>query len=661
MSPNVPLEKDVFRVPLPPSQRSKPFVVTHHHWMRHRRSQLLLPIFVALFVLLLPRELSAQDNDYIKTHYTKHEYRIAMRDGVRLFTAVYVPKDTSRKHPFLLIRTQSGVLPYGVDQYPNSIGPSSLFAKEGYIFVNQDVRGRWMSEGMFANTRPHNPDKKTPQDIDESSDTYDTVEWLLKNVPNHNGKVGLYGTSYRGFYVACGMIDAHPAIKAASPQAPIMDKFMGDDWHHNGAFFLPHAFFYIPRTGTPRPETTRTPHYPTYDIDTEDGYDFFLRLGPVANVDTRYFKGKVPYWNEVVKHGTYDEYWKARNLRPHLRKIKPAVLTVGGWFDAEDLFGALEAYKRIESASPETNQFLVMGPWIHGGWNGGQNDGASLGPVSFNDKTAVFFREKIELPFFEFYLKDKGTFKQAKATVFETGANRWREHSVWPPKNTKPLNLYFHAKGRLATEPPNDTAPSFDEYVSDPDKPVPYIDKIGFRMMAEYMVADQRFAARRPDVLVYETEVLEKDVTLAGPIVADLRVSTSGSDSDWIVKVIDVYPNDHPNPNPNPQEVRLGGYQQLVRGEVMRGKFRSSFEKPEPFTPDRPTELKFKLPDVYHTFRSGHKIMVQVQSTWFPLVDRNPQAFVDIYSAKENDFKKATQRVYRSRDLPSRLVVETLP
>lgn len=611
-----------------------------------------------LILLCLAPELPAQGVEYLKAHYTKYEHRIPMRDGTRLFTAVYVPKDTSQKYPILMIRTQSGVRPYGVDQYPASLGPSPLFGKEGYIFVYQDIRGRWMSEGTFVNMRPHVAAKKGPQDIDESSDTYDTIDWLLKNVPNHSGKVGLYGTSYRGFLVAAGIIDAHPAIKAATPQAPIVDWFVGDDWRHNGALFLAHAFFYMPLQGRLRPQPTMKP--PTlFDFGTQDAYDFYLRLGPLANADARHFKGEVPFWNEVMLHGVYDDFWKARNLRPHLRNIRPAVMIVGGWFDAENLFGALETYQRIEATSPDATNILVMGPWIHGGWNNGS--GESLGDVSFHAKTAEFYREKIELPFFEFHLKGKGEFKHPEARIFETGANRWREDAVWPPRNTKPLTLCFHPKGRLAHEPPGDRGEAFDEYISDPAKPVPYIDKIGIRMLPEYMSADQRFAARRPDVLVYETEPLDKDVTLAGPILADLHVSTTGSDSDWIVKLIDVYPQDHPDPSPNPSGVRLGGYQQLVRGEVMRGKFRNSLEKPEPFTPGQPTAVHFKLPDVCHTFRSGHKIMVQVQSTWFPLVDRNPQTFVDIASAKESDFKKATQRVYRSRDLPSRLVAPMLP
>jgi uncharacterized protein len=361
-----------------------------------------------------------------------------------------------------------------------------------------------------------------------------------------------------------------------------------------------------------------------------------------------------------MQHGTYDEFWQARVLRPHLKNIQPAVMTVGGWFDAENLFGTLETHQRLEAASPNPNNFLVMGPWIHGGWNGGQADGASLGDVSFDAKTAVFFREKIELPFFEFHLKGKGRFKPPKAWIFETGTNKWREYATWPPQNTQPLTLHFHAQGRLAVES-SAAETGFDEYISDPARPAPYIDKIGSGMQAEYMCADQRFASRRPDVLVYETDILQKDVTLAGPIVADLHVSTTGTDSDWIVKLIDVYPNDHPDPSPNPAGVRMGGYQQLVRGEVMRGRFRNSFEKLDPFTPGEPTAVKFKLPDVCHTFQKGHRIMVQVQSSWFPLVDRNPQTSVDTFRAKESDFQKATQRVYRSKEHPSRVVARMLP
>jgi putative CocE/NonD family hydrolase len=608
----------------------------------------------------LPGRVVAQGLEYVKEHYTKYEYRIAMRDGKRLFTAVYVPKDQSQQWPILLTRTPYSVKPYGVDQYKPDLGPSALFGKQGYVFAYQDVRGRWMSEGEFADARPHKPAKRGTQDIDESSDAFDTIEWLVKHVPNHNGKVGMWGISYPGFYTSAGMIDAHPALKAASPQAPIADWFIGDDWHHNGALMLPHVFNFMAVFGRPRPQPIKKYTF-TFDHDTPDGYQFFLDLGPLSNANAKYFKDDVAFWNEVMRHGTYDEFWKARDVRPHLRAIRPAVMTVGGWFDAEDLFGALETYKHVGANNPGTRNILVMGPWVHGGWSRG--DGDSLGPVSFNGKTAAFFRETIELPFFEFYLKGKGEMKHPRAWIFQTGANQWRQFDSWPPRQTQPKSLYLRAGGRLAfefdAEAVGETA--CDEYPSDPARPVPFLSKIAVGMSPEYMVDDQRHAARRPDVLVYQTDTLEEDLTIAGPIQVELHVATSGSDSDWIVKLIDVYPTDYPDPSPNPTGVCMGGYQQLVRGEVMRGKFRNSFEKPEPFTPNRPAVVKFTLPDICHAFRTGHRLMVQVQSTWFPLVDRNPQTFVDIYTAKESDFRKATQRVYRGRDMASRLTAPVLP
>jgi putative CocE/NonD family hydrolase len=609
--------------------------------------------------LLLPGRAVAQGLEKVKADYTKYEYRIPMRDGKKLFTAVYIPK-AEGKYPLLLTRTPYNVKPYGVDQYRSDLGPSALFGKAGYIFAYQDVRGRWMSEGEFVNMRPHNPAKKGPQDIDESTDTYDTIDWLLKHVPNHNGKVGQWGISYPGFYTAAGMIDAHPALKAVSPQAPVTDWFVGDDFHHNGALFLPHLYNFLGRFDRPRPEPTKK-FTATFDHGTPDGYDYFLHLGSLADAGSRQFKGEVAFWNDVMKHGTYDEFWQSRNIRQHLKNIKPAVLTVGGWFDAENLFGALETYKHVKANKPGSTNLLVMGPWSHGAWS--RIDGSSFGSVQFNAKTAVFYREQIELPFFEFYLKGQGVLKHPEAWVFETGTNVWRKYDTWPPKTAQSQSFYFHSRGRLSHDSPSEDDPGngHDEYASDPAKPVPFIDRIDIGMVAEYMVADQRFAGRRPDVLVYQTGILENDVTLAGPITADLHVSTTGTDADWIVKVIDVYPEDHPDLEPNPIGVRLGGYQQLVRGDVMRGKFRNSYEKPEPFTPGKPATVKFTLPDVCHTFRTGHRIMIQVQSSWFPLVDRNPQTFTDIYTAKESDFRKATQRVYRSKEMASRMIVNVMP
>jgi putative CocE/NonD family hydrolase len=616
-------------------------------------------VVVLLPFLLLPGRVAAQGLEEVKAHYTKYEHRIPMRDGKRLFTAVYVPKDQTQTYPILLTRTPYSVKPYGADQYRDNLGPSPLFAKAGYIFAYQDVRGCWMSEGEFVNMRPEHS-ARGAGDVDESTDTYDTIDWLVRHVPGHNGKVGQWGISYPGFYTACGLIDAHPALKAASPQAPVTDWFVGDDWHHNGALFLPHMFNFMARFDHPRPGPTKKDP-PPFDHETPDGYQFFLNLGPLREAGARYFKGQAAFWDEATRHGTYDDFWQARNLRPHLRDVRPAVMTVGGWFDAENLFGALEVFKNIKKNSSKTENFLVMGPWVHGGWS--RDDGSKLGDVFFNAKTAEFYREHVELPFFESRLKGKGDGKHPQAWVFETGTNVWRQYDSWPPANAKATSLYFHAGGnlRLDAAPEESGEAAADEYVSDPAKPVPFLDKTAIGMAPEYMTADQRHAARRPDVLVYQTDVLDGDVTIAGAIEADLFVATTGTDSDWVVKVIDVYPNDYPDPKPNPTGVRMGGYQQLVRGDVMRGKFRNSLERPEPFVPGKPARVRFALNDVNHTFRSGHRIMVQVQSTWFPLVDRNPQTFVDIYGAQAGDYQKATQHVYRAKDMPSRVQVLVVP
>jgi hypothetical protein len=615
--------------------------------------------------LLLPGVVVAQGLEHVKAHYTKYEYRIPMRDGKRLFTSVYVPKDDSQTYPILMKRTPYSARPYGADQYPENLGPSPLFAKEGYIFVYQDVRGRWMSEGEFVHMRPHLSKKTKITEIDESTDTWDTVEWLIKRVRGHNGRVGIAGISYPGFYTAAGIIDSHPAIKAASPQAPVNDWFIGDDWHHNGAFFLAHMFNWMSRNGRKRPEPTKKFPRATFDYGTPDGYEFYRRIRTLSEIDKKYLKGDVPFWLETIRHGTYDEFWKSRNIRPHLNNVNAAVMTVGGWFDAENLFGALETYKSIEARNPETVNTLVMGPWRHGGWARGE--GSFFGDIPFNAKTSEFYREKIEFPFFQRHLKNKGDAKHPEAWVFEMGTNQWRRYDKWPPGDARSKSLYFHAGERLAFDPPvrngdkNGDRRDYDQYFSDPNKPVPYMNGILTGMKAEYMIADQRFASRRPDVLVYQTGELEEDVTLVGPIEVDLTVSTSGTDSDWVVKLIDVYPDDYPDPAKNPTQVRMGGYQQLVRGDVIRGKFRKSMEKPEPFEPNTPSRVRFTMPDTYHCFRSGHRIMVQVQSSWFPLVDRNPQKFCDIFRAVESDYRAATQRVYRSPKAVSRLKVMVLP
>ncbi len=582
-----------------------------------------------------------------------------MRDGVKLFTSVYVPKDVfidNRTYPILLQRTGYGVAPYGIEQYRSNLGPSELFAREKFIFAYQDVRGRYLSEGEYVVIRPHKPVKNGPKDTDENTDTYDTIDWLIHQVPGNTGKVGMWGISQPGFYATAGMIDAHPALVAVSPQAPVTDYYMGDDSYHNGAFMLAHRFaFYMgfrAREGDPEPPQPTLP----FQFGTPDGYDFYLAMGSLANADEKYFKHKQPLWNLNIDHTTYDDVWQSRAIWKYLKNIKPAVMLVGGWYDTEDPQGPLRQHAFMEKHSPPAVDMLVMGPWNHGGFSRG--DGDRLGNVNFGSKTALYYREKIEFPFFLFHLKGRGDGKFPRAYVFETGVNQWRKFDQWPPDEAKPATIYLDAKGKLAWQPPAQAA--FDEYLADPNRPVPYLGSlIGARVLNTYMTEDQRFAATRPDVLVYKTDLLDHDVTVVGTIAVDLKVSTSGTDSDFDVKLIDVYPADTPDYNtpappaaPAPDATAatvisvMGGYQQLIRGEPFRGKFRKSFEKPVPFEPGKPDRIEFALPDVAHTFRAGHRIMVQIQSSWFPLTDRNPQKFMDIPKALAGDFTKATQRVY---------------
>ncbi len=616
----------------------------------------------------------AQDASKVPERYTKYEYQIPMRDGARLYAAVYVPKDTSQKYPFLLTRTPYSIAPYGVDNYRTSLGPSEHFEKEGFIFVYQDACGRYMSEREFSQVRPYHPNKKSSKDVDESTDTYDTIEWLLKNIPNNNGRVGMIGISQPGFHVAASLMDAHPALKAASPQAPTADYYMGDDVYHNGAFMLGANFgfygFFTPRKGEPAVPKRRL----DFDFGTPDAYEFFLKMGPLADASKKYFNGEAAYWQEIVDHPNYDEFWQARSLWKFMKNVTPAVLNVGGWFDAEDPMGPFHIYRAVEKNNPNTTNVLVMGPWCHGCWSRG--DGDKLGNLNFSVKTAAFFREQIQFPFFMHYLKDK-PMDMPEAWMFLTGLNEWRKLDAWPPKGVQPRTLYFRAGGRLSSDAPaDDSSSAFDEYISDPNKPVPYVGYVAEGMTRDYMTEDQRFAASRTDVLVYETEPLDDDLTIAGPIKVNLQVSTSGTDSDFVVKLIDVYPGSYPTPQPAVEArpsgsganqpapanaVKMGGYQQLVRGEPFRAKFRNGFEHAEAMIPSRPTRISYDLPDVYHTFRKGHKIMVQVQSSWFPLVDRNPQKFMDIPKAPASDFQKATQRVYRSRSLSSSLTVSIEP
>ncbi|MDB6113616.1 MAG: hydrolase CocE/NonD family protein [Lacunisphaera sp.] len=602
--------------------------------------------------------------EYVRSHYTKYEFRIPMRDGKKLFTAVYVPKDTAQTWPFLMTRMPYDVKPYGEDQYRTTLGPSDEFEKSGYIFVYQDVRGRFLSEGTWLEMTPHRDNKRGPADVDESSDTYDTIEFLLKHVPNHNGRVGLWGISYPGFYTSAGIIDSHPALKAASPQAPVTDLFMGDDSYHNGAFMLSANFGFY--TGF-RPFTE--PQLPpkqesAFEINTPDSYDFYLRAGPTINLARVQLKDSNPLFTDQLLHTTYDDYWKARNLTPHLRNIKCAVLSVGGWFDAEDMVGPVKTYHAIEENNPGIPNTLVIGPWVHGGWARG--DGDHLGDVSFNAKTAQFFREQIQFPFFEHYLKDKGA-AMPEAWVFETGTNVWRQYPMWPPAPAKSRTLYLRGGGKLSFDAPT-TEDGVDQYLSDPAHPVPFTEYTTDDVPQRFLVDDQRFASRRPDVLTYQTEPLTEDITIAGPVAPHLFVSTTGTDADFVVKLIDVYPPDYPDKPEvegkrvtNAPPVLMGAYQQLLRGEPMRAKFRHSWEKPEAMTPGKMERIDYSMPDVNHTFRQGHRIMVQVQSSWFPLVDRNPQTFTDIPNAKPEDFKPAVQQVFHSRSASSGIEVLVLP
>ncbi|PKL81606.1 MAG: X-Pro dipeptidyl-peptidase [Ignavibacteriae bacterium HGW-Ignavibacteriae-3] len=616
--------------------------------------------FSAVLLLVLNSFAAAQGVEWIKEHYLKKDYRIAMRDGITLFTSVYSPKDSSKNYPILMIRTPYTVSPYGEDKYPQSLGPNESFARDGYIFVFQDVRGQFLSEGKYDNMRAYIPDKKTNKDVDESTDTYDTIDWLIKNVNYNNGNVGIWGISYPGFYAAMSLIDSHPALKAVSPQAPISDWFIGDDMHHNGALTLSMSFNFF-KGFDQRRDSLTTQWKPGPKYDSPDMYNFFLKLGPLANANKNYFGGKLPFWNAMTEHGNYDSFWQSRNNLPHFNNVKPAVLIVGGWYDSEDLYGPLNIYSSIESKNLKNKTHLVMGPWSHGGWS--RSDGSAFGDFDLGGNTSDYYNKNFITPFFNYYLKAAGDLNLAEAITFRTGANVWVSHAEWPPLNIERKSLYFAPHNKLQWNKPSDNKYSYDEYFSDPDKPVPYTAKFHDSQQMyfrSYMSEDQRFASSRPDVLVYTTDPLENDVTVSGPILADLFVSTSGTDADWIVKIIDVYPDGEKNPEKNPNAIEMGGYERLIRYEIMRGKFRNSFEKPEPFVPNEITKVQIKLNDVDHTFLKGHKIMVQVQSSFFPFFDRNPQKIVDIYNAKEEDFQKAYNRVYFTEEYPSNIKIYIL-
>jgi putative CocE/NonD family hydrolase len=608
--------------------------------------KIFFTVFFTCLSYVLLAQVDPQDSAWIRDNYTKQEQYIPMRDGVRLFTSVYLPKDKSEKHPILFMRTPYSCAPYGEAFSPRLwAGHWKYYGRENYIIVVQDVRGRWMSEGDFVDVRPFIKDKKNKTDIDEASDTYDAIDWMVKNLPNNNGNVGVFGISYPGFYSTMAAASGHPALKAVSPQAPVTDWFIGDDFHHNGALMQMDGFSFYSGFGKPRPAPTKVGS-PGFNFTVRDNYKFYLEAGSIKKL-TEYMGDSIKFWKDLVSHPNYDEWWQARDARRSMYNVKPAMLVVGGLFDAEDCWGAWNLYKAIEKQNPGASNRLVMGPWYHGQW--ASRDGSYLGNVRFNSNTSFWYQNNIELPFFNYYLKGKGDQPNlSEATIFFSGENQWRKLDQWPPKEMNYREIYFAPDGFLSWTMPGAYG-KFSEYISDPAHPVPYTEDVHFSRTREYMTDDQRFASRRPDVLTFQTLPLEEDLTLAGPVIANLKVNISGTDADFVVKIIDVFPDDFRYPGDINQPNRgvggnypMGGYQMLVRGEIMRGRFRNSFEKPEAFKPGKTETVKFELPDVAHTFKKGHRLMVQVQSSWFPLADRNPQKFVNIYEANPSDFQKAT-------------------
>jgi putative CocE/NonD family hydrolase len=624
--------------------------------------KIFLVTFFTCITSFLLAQVDPQDSAWVRDNYTKLEQYIPMRDGIKLFTAIYVPKDKSEKHPILLMRTPYSCAPYGEAFSPRLwAGHWKYYARENYIIVVQDVRGRWMSEGDFVDVRPFIKDKKGNTDIDEASDTYDAIDWMIKSLPNNNGNVGVFGISYPGFYSTMAAASGHPALKAVSPQAPVTDWFMGDDFHHNGALMQMDGFSFYSGFGKPRPAPT-TKGSPGFNFTVRDNYKFYLEAGSIKKL-TEYMGDSIKFWKDLVSHPNYDDWWKARDARRSMYNVKPAMLVVGGLFDAEDCWGAWNLYKAIEKQNPSVNNKLVMGPWYHGQW--ASRDGSYLGNVKFNSNTSFWYQNNIELPFFNYYLKGKGDQPNlAEATIFFSGENQWKKLDQWPPKEMNYREIYFAPDGSLSWSMPGAYG-NFTEYISDPTHPVPYTEDVHFSRTREYMTDDQRFASRRSDVITFQTAPLDEDLTLAGPVIANLKVSITGTDADFVVKIIDVFPDDFRYPGDINQPNRgvggnypMGGYQMLVRGEIMRGRFRNSFEKPEAFKPGKIETVKFDLPDVAHTFKKGHRLMVQVQSSWFPLVDRNPQKFVNIYEASPADFQKATIRLYHD---PNNQSTITLP
>ncbi len=623
-------------------------------------------IFLFVFVLFFFISLQAQNADsaWMREHYTKKEVYIKMRDGVRLFTSVYMPKDTAEKHPILMTRTPYSCAPYGEDKWkPYWNSYVMTYLKEGFIMVTQDVRGRWMSEGTFVDVRPFNATKKG-KEIDEASDTYDAIDWLVKNIAGNNGNVGVFGISYPGFYSTMAAASNHPALKAVSPQAPVTNWFLGDDFHHNGAFFVMDGFAFYSSFGKPRPLPTSVG--PTsFNYYTHDNYKFYLETGTLKQLATL-IGDSIAFWKELYQHPNYDAWWQARDARKAMVHLNPAMLWVGGNFDAEDNWGAWNAYRAAEQNNPgKAFNKIVMGPWYHGQW--ASKDGTHMGNVQWGSNTSTWYQQNIEIPFFNSFLLGKGDVSNlAEATIFVTGKNEWKQFTKWPPEDATNTSIYLHDSGSLGFDKPGGSN-SFDEYISDPAKPVPYTDEVHFERTREYMTDDQRFAARRPDVLVFQSDTLTDDVTVTGNVIANIFTSISTTDADFVIKVIDVFPDMFSYKNDEEEGSRalsrsypVGGYEMLVHGEIFRGRFRNSFEKPEAFTPNKVEKVSFKLADIAHTFLKGHRMMIQIQSSWFPLVDRNPQKFVNIYEASEKDFQKADIKIYHSTEYPSNIVLPIL-
>lgn len=612
-----------------------------------------------LMILFTTDNVFAQQNDenpreaYIRANFTKYEYQIPMRDGVKLFTSVYIPIDDTQKYPIMMQRTPYRVAPYGADKYKAKLGPSEAFEQEGFIFVFQDVRGKFRSEGEFVNMRPQDAYKRGKKATDDATDTYDTIDWLVKNVKGNNGKVGMWGTSYPGYYTSVASINSHPALKAISPQAPIADWFF-DDFHRNGAFVTPMAFIFFDTFDKQRegefsywPEGMKS--------ETPDGYQFFRNLGPLTKVNDKYFHKERPFWNEVIQHPNYDEYWQSRDVLQHLTNTKPATLVVGGWYDTEDLYGPLYTYQTMSKKNKKDHVKLVMGPWYHGQWQS-EKGGAELGEAQFGFDTSAWFQKDVLLPFFKTHLKGAKEAEIATATMFETGSNRWRKFDVWPPKAGSQQTMYLAKNEKLVTTK-SDSGNS--EYISDPNKPVPHSAKISRGWDRPYMVEDQRFAARRPDVLVFETDTLDSDLTIAGAIDLDLWFSTNKSAADIVVKVVDVFPSI--DENNNKVDMNRGNRHELVRWGVLRGRFRESMSEPKAFLPNTPTKVEFELYDLLHTFKRGHKLQIQIQSSMFPFIDMNPQNYVEnIFEAKESDFTKAIHTIYHDKDHQSAIHFKTL-